>query len=87
MRSHPLDLLRIVFVVLVLVMIIVGSTTKSRPQTQRDWTLVWAVLVFLAWALLGFGWVRACMRERLGPDPVRAESLHLARYAAACYHE
>jgi TctA family transporter len=56
---HPLELLRIIFVVLVTAMVIVGLTTRARPRSRRDWGLLWAVLVFLAWALLGFGWLRS----------------------------
>jgi hypothetical protein len=59
MTSHPLDLMRMIFVVLLIAMVISGLTTRARPRTQREWTLVWAVLVFLAWALLGFGWLRS----------------------------
>jgi hypothetical protein len=59
MVRHPLELLRIIFAVLVCVMVIAALTTRARPQTPRQWTLVWAVIVFLAWALLGFGSLRA----------------------------
>jgi hypothetical protein len=59
MTWHPLALLRIIFAVLVAAMIVAALTTGARPRTSRQWTLVWAVLVFLAWALLGFGWLRA----------------------------
>lgn len=59
MTWHPLDLLRGIFAALVCVMVAAGLTTSARPQTARHWTLVWAVLVFLAWALLGYGWLRA----------------------------
>ena len=59
MAWHPLNLLRIIFAVLVVGMIIVGLTTRARPQTPRQWTIVWVVVAFLAWALLGFGWLRA----------------------------
>jgi hypothetical protein len=59
MLWHPLDLLRIIFVILVAAMIVLGLTTGARPRTPRQWTLVWAVLAFLVWALLGFGWLRA----------------------------
>jgi hypothetical protein len=40
-------------------MIIVGLTTRARPQTPGQWMLVWVVVAFLTWALLGFGWLRA----------------------------
>jgi hypothetical protein len=56
---HPLHLLRVVFVALVALLVIAGLTTRARPQTPWQWTLVWLVMVFLAWALLGFGWLRA----------------------------
>lgn len=59
MTSHPLELMRIIFVVLLIAMVIVALTTRARPRTPRDWTLVWVVLVFLVWALLGFGWLRS----------------------------
>lgn len=63
-RTHvmpdPLVFLRIIFIVLVSVMIIAGLTTRARPRTPGQWTLVWTLIVFLAWALLGFGWLRAC---------------------------
>ena len=62
MDRHPLQLLPIVFIALVVVMIITTVTTGARPRTSREWTLVWVVLVFLAWALLGHGWVRASVR-------------------------
>jgi hypothetical protein len=56
---HPAVLMRIAFAVLVGVLIIAGLTTQARPRTVRQWTLVWAVLLFLVWALLGAGWLRA----------------------------
>jgi hypothetical protein len=59
MASHPLNLLRIIFAVLVMVMLIAGLTTRARPRTSRQWTLVWLLFTFLAWVLLGFGWLRA----------------------------
>jgi hypothetical protein len=59
MRWHPLDLLRLIFVALICVMVIIGLTTSARPQTPRQWTAVWLLVVFLAWVLLGFGWLRA----------------------------
>src|SRR5687767_2124574 len=42
---HPLELLRVVFVVLVLALMIPALTTGARPRTSREWTLVWMVLV------------------------------------------
>jgi TctA family transporter len=59
MRWHPMDLMRVVFVALVCILFVAALTTRARPRTPREWTLVWAVLVFLAWALLGFGWLRS----------------------------
>jgi hypothetical protein len=59
MTSHPRDLMRIIFAVLLIAMVTAALTTQARPRTQRDWTLVWAVLVFLAWALVGLGWLRS----------------------------
>lgn len=59
MAWHPLYLLRIIFAVLVIVMVVAGLTTRTRPRTSGQWTLVWVVITFLAWVLLGFGWLRA----------------------------
>ena len=59
MPWHPSQLMRIVFIVLVAVLVIAGLTTGARPRTTRQWALVWAVLVVLAWALLGFAWLRS----------------------------
>jgi len=59
MTWHPLVLMQIIFLVLVIGMVIAGLTTRARPRTQRAWRLVWALLVFLAWALVGFGWLRS----------------------------
>ena len=59
MTWHPLLLMQIVFLLLVIGMVIAGLTTRARPRNRREWTLVWAVLVFLAWALVGFGWLRS----------------------------
>jgi hypothetical protein len=56
---HPLTLLRIIFAVLVLTIVIVASTTNARPNTPWQWMLVRVVVALLAWALLGFGWLRA----------------------------
>jgi len=56
---HPLELMRIIFGVLFLAMLIAGVTTRARPRSAREWALVWMVLVFLMWALLGFGWLRS----------------------------
>ena len=51
--------MRIIFGVLFLAMLIAGVTTRARPRSAREWALVWMVLVFLMWALLGFGWLRS----------------------------
>jgi cytochrome bd-type quinol oxidase subunit 1 len=59
MTWHPRVVMQTIFVVLVIGMVIAGLTTRARPRTQREWTLVWAVLIFLAWALVGFGWLRS----------------------------
>jgi CHASE2 domain-containing sensor protein len=78
MTSDPLELMRIIFVVLAIAMVIAGLTTRARPRTRRDWTLVWAVLVFLTWALLGFGWLAAqWVRGVLDPPsrPLVAETV------------
>jgi hypothetical protein len=49
----------LVFAVLVVALIVGSVATRTRPHSARDWALVWCVLVFLAWALVGFGWVRS----------------------------
>jgi hypothetical protein len=59
MPWHPLVLLRIIFFALAAGLIVVGLTTQARPTNRRQWTLVWALLVFLAWALAGAGWLRS----------------------------
>jgi hypothetical protein len=59
MTWHPLALMRIIFVVLVTAVIIVGLTTRARPSNARQWALVWAALIFLAWALAGLGWLHS----------------------------
>jgi hypothetical protein len=51
--------MRIIFVVLLTTLVIAGLTTRARPRNPREWALVWGVLMFLAWALLGFGWLRS----------------------------
>lgn len=56
---HPLLLMRVIFVVLVCALVIAGATTRARPRTARQWTIVWIVLVVLAWALLGPAWLRS----------------------------
>lgn len=59
MTWHPLDLMRIIFAVLVTTMVIAALTTSARPKNPREWAIVRAVLVFLAWALLGLAWLRS----------------------------
>ncbi len=59
MDRHPQVLMRLVFVALVCLMIAAGVLTKARPRSRRDWLLVWAVLVLLAWALLGFAFLKS----------------------------
>jgi hypothetical protein len=49
----------LIFAALVAVLIVTSAATAARPRNARDWTLVWAVLVFLTWALVGFGWLRS----------------------------
>ncbi|MGE5358037.1 MAG: hypothetical protein ACM3NQ_03405 [Bacteroidales bacterium] len=49
----------VVFVVLVGAMIAAGVLTKARPRSRRDWMLVRAVLALLAWALLGFAFLKS----------------------------
>ena len=51
--------MRIIFVVLVTTLVIAGVTTRARPGNAREWALVWVVLVFLMWTLLGVGWLRS----------------------------
>jgi hypothetical protein len=49
----------LVFVVLFAALIVASAVARTRPRTARDWRLVWVLLVFLAWALVGFGWLRS----------------------------
>ena len=51
--------MRVIFGVLFVLMLVAGLTTRARPRSAREWTLVWVVLVFLMWALVGFGWLRS----------------------------
>jgi uncharacterized MAPEG superfamily protein len=51
--------MRIIFVALVCVLVVVGVTTRARPQSAWQWALVWTLLVFLAWVLIGVGWLRS----------------------------
>jgi hypothetical protein len=59
MNRHPLELMRMVFVALLCFLVVAAITSGARPRTPREWTLVWTLLVFLGWALLGFGWLRS----------------------------
>ena len=59
MTLHPLELMRIIFVMLLTAMVTAGLATRARPRNPHDWAMVWGVLVFLVWALLGFGFLRA----------------------------
>ena len=59
MTWNPAAVMRVVFGVLVAGMIIAALTTGARARSARERTLAWALLVFLAWALLGLGWVRS----------------------------
>ncbi len=59
MEWQLLRLMRVVFIALVCVLVIVGMTTRARPRTYGQWALVWAVLVMLAWALLGFAFLHS----------------------------
>ena len=59
MTWNPATVMRVVFGVLVAGMILAALTTAARPRSARERTLAWALLVFLAWALLGLGWVRS----------------------------
>ena len=52
-------LMLLIFGVLFAVLVLAGTATAARPRTAREWALVRGVLVFLAWALVGFGWVRS----------------------------
>jgi hypothetical protein len=49
----------LIFGVLFAALVLVSTVTRARPRTAREWALVWSVLVFLAWALVGFAWVRS----------------------------
>ena len=59
MTWHPSVLMRLIFVVLVIILVVGSAAMGVRPRTPREWTLVWVLLVFLAWALVGFGWLRS----------------------------
>ena len=49
----------LIFMALFAVLVLGSALSGARPRTARQWTFAWSVLVFLAWALLGFGWVRS----------------------------
>jgi len=49
----------VIFLLLFAVLVLGGTLTGARPRTSRQWMAAWGVLVFLAWALIGFGWVRS----------------------------
>ena len=57
--THLSALMFLIFVVLFAALVVAGTATRARPRTPRQWALVWSVLVFLAWALVGFGWLRS----------------------------
>jgi hypothetical protein len=59
MTWHPLEVLRLVFVLLVAALVLAALTTGARPRTAWQWRMVCALIVFLAWALLGVAWLRA----------------------------
>jgi hypothetical protein len=59
MTWQPATVMRMVFAVLVAGMIIAALAIGARPRSARERTLAWALLVFLAWALSGVGWVRS----------------------------
>ena len=51
--------MQLIFVALVVVILVVSAVTGLRPKTARERTLVWLLFLFLAWALVGFGWLRS----------------------------
>jgi hypothetical protein len=59
MAWHPSLVMRLIFVILVVALIVASAVTGKRPKSAREWTLVWVLFVFLAWALVGFGWLRS----------------------------
>lgn len=59
MTRNPSVLMLLVFVALVFALVVASAVMRARPRTAREWTLVWALFVFLAWALVGFGWLRS----------------------------
>ena len=59
MTRNPSILMLVTFLVLVVALVVASAVMRARPRTAREWTLVWALFVFLAWALVGFGWLRS----------------------------
>jgi len=57
--SNLSALMVLIFVVLSAALVVAGIATRARPRTRRQWALVWGLMVFLAWALVGFGWLRS----------------------------
>jgi hypothetical protein len=55
MSRHPSIVMFLISVVLVGALVAAGAITRARSRTVREWRLVWVLLVFLAWALVGFG--------------------------------
>jgi hypothetical protein len=49
----------LIFVALVVALVVTSALMRVNPRTAREWTWVWALFVFLAWALVGFGWLRS----------------------------
>jgi hypothetical protein len=64
--------MRLIFVVLVILLVVVSAVTRARPRTAGVWTLVWVLLVFLAWhssASGGFEARNAVRRQLTEHDP------------------
>jgi hypothetical protein len=59
MTSDPAIPMTLLFALLVAALVGVSLATGSRPRSAREWTWVWGVFVFLAWVLVGFGWLRS----------------------------
>ena len=57
--SHVSALMVLIFMMLVAALVLGSTFTAAGPRTARQRTLSWGLLIFLAWALLGFGWVRS----------------------------
>ncbi len=59
---RPQTLMPVVFVVLVCVLVAADIMAGIRPRSRREWMAVCAILVLLAWLLLGFTSLRsACL--------------------------